>query len=122
MYLRAVRALAAVIAFVLLSAVTLVAPEGPILASSTCGAEPHDPAGHHLDADDDCHCDEHAGGHECGSGDHASCSHTHVRAIPVSLEIVPRLVPMRARAPRLAIEDDGEREGHRTLLSRPPSA
>lgn len=116
------RALSAAIALVLLSAVTLVSPEGPILASSVCGAEPHDPAGRHLDDDEDCHCDEHAGGHECGSGDHSCCTHTHVRAITSSLELVPRLVPMRARAPRLAIEDDGAREGHRALLSRPPSA
>lgn len=120
------RALSAAMALVLLFAVTLIAPEGPILASSVCGAEPHDPAGRHLDTADpghceDGHCEAQGASHDCEGAD-ACCSHTHVRAIASGLAIVPRRVATPVCAEHAALEDGDEREGYRTVPSRPPSA
>ena len=124
------RALSAAMALVL-SAVTLIAPGGPILASSACGAEPHRPAGRHLsalghdgtDADHcaDGHCEAQGASHGCEGAD-PCCSHTHVRAIAAGLAIVPRRVPTSVRTEHVALEDEDEREGYRTVPSRPPSA
>lgn len=126
------RALSAAMALVLLSAVTLIAPEGPILASSVCGAEPHDPAGRHLSSVGqdgstdpehcaDGHCEAQGASHGCEGAD-ACCSHTHVRAIASGLAIVPQRIATPVRTQHVALEDEDEREGYRTVPSRPPSA